>query len=166
MKTKYLLSSIILLILIVNVSLAQKNKLPEGNRAIVNEARFKLNSKVGKDWKFVGTLLKKFGAKVGDKSLLAKVKPGDICITNGYKTYVKTEERDYWHTVQPMVGVIYKVIDAKIFQIITCNDDKIAYTSEWNFSNIDLEGGRYYVKFLRPERGIQDIKQLKIKAPN
>ena len=165
MKTKYLLSSIILLILIANVSWGQKNKLPEGNRAIVNEARFKLNSKVGKDWKFVGTILKKFGAKVGDKSLLAKVKKGDICITNGYKIMVKSDEGNYWHTVEPMVGIIYKVIEAKKFQIITVNQDKIAYVSEWDFTNIDLGGGKYYIKFLRPERGIQDIKQLKIKEP-
>ena len=165
MNNKYLIIFIVLFIAGGHNAFAQKKKLPEGNRAIVNEARFKLNTKVGKDWKFVGSILKGFGAKVGDKSLLAKVKPGDICITNGYKIMVKSDEGNYWHTVEPMVGIIYKVIEAKKFQIITVNQDKIAYTSEWDFTNIDLERGKYYIKFLRPEQGIQDMKQLKIKAP-
>lgn len=165
MKLKYTLSIVLVLIVINPLFAQKKNKLPEANRAIANEARFKLNSKVGKDWKFVGALLKNIGATLGDKSFIASVKPGDICVTNGYKQFIQTDQRDYWVTVSPMVAIVYKIIDDKKFQLISVNDDNIAITSEWDFSKIELEGGKYYIKFLRPERGVHDMKSLKLKAP-
>ena len=144
-------------------SWSQKSKLPEINRKIMNDAYRMLNTKVGKDWKFVGGILQGAGAQLGKKADWDNILSGDIFITNGFKQFIVTERRDYWITLPPALGIVYKSLGNKKFRIITVNQKKIAVASEWDLSKINLDGGNYYVNFIRPERGTIDPKSLKIK---
>ena len=144
-------------------SWSQKKKMPEINRKIVNDAYRMLNTKVGKDWKFVGGLLEGAGAQLGKKADWDKVLSGDIFITNGFKQFIVTEKRDYWVTLPPALGIVYKPLGHKKYRIITVTPKKIAVASEWDLSKINLDGGEYYVHFIRPAKGTIDPKSLKTK---
>jgi hypothetical protein len=142
-------------------SWSQKSKLPEINRKIMNDAYRALNTKVGKDWKFVGGLLQEAGAQLGKKAEWENIQSGDIFITNGFKQFIVTEKRDYWITLPPALGIVYKSLGEKKFRIITVTPKKIAVASEWDLSKINLDGGKYFVHFIRPVRGNIDPKSLK-----
>ena len=144
-------------------SWSQKSKLPEINRKIMNDAYRALNTKVGKDWKFVGGLLQGAGAQLGKKADWDNIQSGDIFITNGFKQFIVTEKRDYWITLPPALGIVYKSLGNKKFRIITVNPKKIAVASEWDLSKINLDGGNYYVNFIWPVRGTIDPKSLRVK---
>ena len=161
MKETILLISIFSMLTYLPV-FSQKKKIPDFNRKIMTDAHRMLNQKVGKDWKFVGGLLKGAGAQLGEKTDWDQVKSGDIFITNGFKQFIVGEKRDYWITFPPTIGIVYKPLGNKKYRIITVNPKKIAVASEWDLSKISLDGN-YYIKFIRPKRGTIDPKSLKIK---